>query len=105
MDLPETETTTRESTTQAPSQLDLSDMRPWREFAVVLFNDEHHTYDEVVIQLCKAVNCTWVRALSITRKVDREGRATAVIAPRERAVQVARILREIDLRVVVRQIN
>ncbi|XP_056465320.1 E3 ubiquitin-protein ligase UBR2 isoform X1 [Gadus chalcogrammus] len=40
----------------------------------MLFNDEVHTYEQVIYTLQKAVNCTQKEAVSFATTVDREGR-------------------------------
>ena len=44
-------------------------------FKVVLYNDEIHTFDEVIIQLIKAVGCTFVQARSYAFEVHVKGKA------------------------------
>ena len=84
---------------------DLSDMAPWREFAVILFNDEEHSMPEVTLQLMKALRCAIARAQSLMLTVHNTGRATVAIVARPRAFTIAKVLREIDLRVSLRQLN
>ena len=84
---------------------DLSQMEPWREFAVTLFNDASHSMDQVTLQLMKALECTAGRAHAIMMEAHRNGSALVIIAVRPRATRIAQILREIDLRVTLRQIN
>ena len=97
--------------TQAPVKekkkchYDLSQMQPWREFAVVLCDDDEHSMDEVVFQIIKALQCSLQRAQEIMMKAHQSGRATVIIASRARATQVAGILRQINLDVLMRQIN
>ncbi|CDQ96768.1 unnamed protein product [Oncorhynchus mykiss] len=40
----------------------------------MLFNDEVHTYEQVIYTLQKAVNCTQKEAVSFATTVDRDGR-------------------------------
>ena len=96
---PETQTTTQEVL------YDLSQMRPWREFSVVLFDDEVHSQDEVVIQLMKALQCSLGRAHNLMRQAEQAGKTTVAITHREHAMRITEILRQIDLRVRLRQIN
>ncbi|HBF33575.1 TPA: hypothetical protein DDW35_03320 [Candidatus Sumerlaeota bacterium] len=99
------------STIEAPvkekkeTAFDLSQMEPWREFAVTLFNDESHSMDQVTLQLMKALDCTAGRAHSITMEAHHKGSALVVITARPRATRIVQILREIDLHVTLRQIN
>lgn len=87
------------------ASLDLSDMEPWREYAVILHNDEEHSQAEVILQLVKALACTFTRARDLMFEAHSNGRATVTIAPREKALKVASVLRQIDLTVTLRQTN
>jgi ATP-dependent Clp protease adaptor protein ClpS len=86
-------------------EFDLSQMGSWREYAVVLSNDEVHSMDEVVSQLMKALGCDAGRAQTLMFQAHSSGRTTVAIADRDRAMRIARVLRQISLQVVVRQIN
>ncbi|GAB1601270.1 E3 ubiquitin-protein ligase UBR2-like isoform X2 [Argonauta hians] len=56
-----------------------SDLRPDGEpedsFVTVLFNDELHTFDQVISTLQKAVDCSAKEAADYSTTVDREGRS------------------------------
>lgn len=84
---------------------DLSQMEPWREFAVTLYNDEDHSMDEVVGQLMKALQCTPLRAQRLMLEAHTKGQAVVAIAGKPKANRIATVLRQIDLRVILRQIN
>jgi len=94
---------------ETPSQdkihYDLSDMKPWREYAVILFNDEEHSVPEVELQLVRALGCHLARARVLTARVHTNGSAVVALTHRERAFQIAVILRQINLRVGLRQTN
>ncbi|CAJ0920610.1 unnamed protein product, partial [Mesorhabditis belari] len=45
-------------------------------FQTVLFNDETHTYENVIRALDIAINCTHNQAMTLATIVDREGRST-----------------------------
>ena len=53
------ESTHSSQTTRKPDrqtgEFDLSEMQPWREYAVILHDDEEHSPTEVVLQLGKAL--------------------------------------------------
>uniref|UniRef100_A0AAY4AXF0 E3 ubiquitin-protein ligase n=1 Tax=Denticeps clupeoides TaxID=299321 RepID=A0AAY4AXF0_9TELE len=40
----------------------------------VLYNDEHHSYEQVIHTLCRSINCTQTEAQAHTALIDREGR-------------------------------
>lgn len=70
--------------------------QPWM---VILFNDDHHTFDEVIAQVQKATGCSAGEAFHITYTAHTHGQAVASIGSQPECEQVASILREIDLRV------
>ncbi|MBI2900555.1 MAG: ATP-dependent Clp protease adaptor ClpS [Planctomycetes bacterium] len=72
--------------------------RPWN---VVLFNDDVHTFDEVILQLQKATGCSLERAVQITYAAHTEGQAVAYGGCLERCEIVAAKLQEIRLRVTI----
>lgn len=104
-----TSTTTSPLQTEAPPaaevRYDLADLGPWREFVVVLHNDEEHSQLEVVVQLMKALQCPQPVAYAAMRRVEAAGKAVVATAPRERALRIASVLQKIHLTVEVRQIN
>ncbi|MDX1430157.1 MAG: ATP-dependent Clp protease adaptor ClpS [Rhodothermales bacterium] len=67
---------------------------PWR---VILYNDEIHTFDEVISQLIKATGCSTNRAEKIAWTVHLEGKATAFEGSFEDCFRVQGVLREIQL--------
>lgn len=72
--------------------------RPWH---VLLFNDEVHTFDEVILQLQKATGCALEEAARITWAAHVEGQAVCFSGPFERCEIVATKLQEIRLRVSI----
>ena len=67
---------------------------PWR---VILFNDEIHTFDEVILQLVKATACSTTDAEKIAWTVHLEGKARAYEGSFEDCFRVQGVLREIQL--------
>lgn len=67
---------------------------PWR---VMLYNDEVHTFDEVINQLTKAINCSISQAQKIAFKVHSEGKALVYEGDFEPCFEVSSILKEIQL--------
>ncbi|XP_072755009.1 E3 ubiquitin-protein ligase UBR2 [Anoplolepis gracilipes] len=51
-------------------QLDVFDT-----YCTVLFNDEHHTFDQVINMLQRVIKCSQKEAVEFVTNVDREGRA------------------------------
>ncbi len=70
--------------------------QPWM---VILFNDDYHTFDEVVAQVHKATGCSPGEAFQITYAAHANGQAVAYVGDKLQCEQVARVLREIDLHV------
>jgi ATP-dependent Clp protease adaptor protein ClpS len=71
------------------------------DYRVVLYNDDFHSMDEVVLQLQKATGCDEHAAINITMEAHMHGRAVCYHGSREECHRVARILREIRLQVEV----
>lgn len=67
---------------------------PWR---VILYNDEIHTFDEVITQIIKATGCSQSKAEKLTLKVHNEGKATVFEGSFEECFKVNGVLKEIQL--------
>lgn len=67
---------------------------PWR---VMLYNDEIHTFQEVINQLTKAIHCSASQAEKIALKVHSEGKALVYEGDFEPCFEVNSILKEIQL--------
>ena len=67
---------------------------PWR---VILFNDDIHTFDEVIYQVTKATGCSAKDAEKIAWTVHLEGKACAFEGSFEECFRVQGVLREIQL--------
>ena len=68
-------------------------------WCVIVYNDEWHTYDEVILQLQKATGCSLELATTLTREIDMTGRAVVYKGDRLECRKVAAVLREIRLQV------
>lgn len=68
--------------------------RPWK---VLLFNDDIHSFDEVILQVQKATGCSLLEATRITLEAHCEGKAVAYTGEFADCHKVAGILREIGL--------
>jgi ATP-dependent Clp protease adaptor protein ClpS len=64
---------------------------------VILFNDEVHTFDEVIIQLMKAIKCTESKAEALAWEVHNAGKAVVYTGEVVKCVQVSGVLEEIRL--------
>ncbi|NUQ82173.1 MAG: ATP-dependent Clp protease adaptor ClpS [Bacteroidetes bacterium] len=75
------------------------------EARVVLFNDDYHTFDEVIIQIMKACNYSPERAEQISLIVHFKGKATVITSSFQTCQEVAAVLQEIDLLVEIEPIS
>jgi ATP-dependent Clp protease adapter protein ClpS len=81
---------------------DIGDVgRPWR---VILYNDDWHGFDEVVVQVQRATGCNLERAVAITYEAHTQGRAVAYEGSKEKCHRVAAVLREIRLQVEIDEV-
>lgn len=67
---------------------------PW---CVILFNDEVHTFEEVITQIMKATGCSREKAEDLTWTVHTEGKATVYEGSFEECFEVQSVLKEIQL--------
>lgn len=68
-------------------------------WAVILFNDEEHTFDDVAFQLQKAIGCSIERGYEFANVVDSEGQALVFQGDLEHCERVAAVLEDIRLKV------
>ena len=68
---------------------------PWK---VLLFNDEEHNFDEVILQVQKAKGCTLEEAVEITLTAHSAGQAIVKIDTMEECERIAGVLQQIQLR-------
>lgn len=64
---------------------------------VILFNDNVHSFDEVIVQLIKAVHCSSDRAESYAMEVHTKGKACVYSGEWDECIRVSSILEEIAL--------
>ncbi len=67
---------------------------PWH---VILFNDEVHTFEEVIGQLIKATGCSRGEAEDLAWTVHNEGQADVYEGTFEECFEVQSVLKEIQL--------
>ena len=63
----------------------------------VLFNDEVHTFEEVIHQIIKATGCDQAKAESLTWEVHNTGKAIVYTGELVKCLQVTSVLEEIEL--------
>ena len=64
---------------------------------VILFNDEVHTFEEVIGQIIKATGCDLTKAEALTWEVHNSGKAMVYEGEMRTCVRVSAVLEEIDL--------
>jgi ATP-dependent Clp protease adaptor protein ClpS len=64
---------------------------------VILFNDEWHSFDEVINQILKAVKCSDKKAEELTWEVHSKGKACVYDGDMNECLKVSAILEEISL--------
>jgi ATP-dependent Clp protease adaptor protein ClpS len=84
---PETQTIQQEETEERVDT-------PWR---VILFNDEIHTFDEVILQVMKATGCGEEQAARHAWTVHTRGKDCVFEGPFDECFRVQGVLREIQL--------
>lgn len=67
------------------------------ECKVLLFNDEWHTFDEVINQIIKAIHCNYQHAELLTIEVHQNGKALVFSGALQECLKVSGILEEIKL--------
>ncbi|MAL18118.1 MAG: Clp protease ClpS [Balneola sp.] len=67
---------------------------PWR---LILFDDDIHTFEEVISQLMKATGCSLSEAEDKTWKVHNEGKALVHEGEFEDCLRIDSVLKEIQL--------
>jgi ATP-dependent Clp protease adapter protein ClpS len=67
-------------------------------YRVVLFNDDVHTFDEVIFQIIKAVRCTRAKAEKHTWEVHNNGLSIVYSGTISECLRVSAVLEEIALK-------
>ncbi|HVZ80525.1 MAG TPA: ATP-dependent Clp protease adaptor ClpS [bacterium] len=85
--------------TPRPQQVPVTDPHtqvdpPWQ---TILFNDEVHTFDQVILQLQKATGCSLERAFELTLRVHQKGKASVYFGTQEKCLRVSSVLEMIGL--------
>ena len=66
-------------------------------YRVFLYNDDHHTFDEVINQLIKAIDCSYEKARAFAFEVHVKGKAMVFSGTMQGCLKVSSILEEIAL--------
>lgn len=65
---------------------------------VILFNDDTHLFDEVIVQIMKACNHPVEKAIQLTMQAHKEGKTSVYEGEFQQCLRVSSILEEIRLR-------
>lgn len=91
--------------TLLPDQKERTDtkekLKPDRAWRVILYNDNHHKFDDVVLWIQKATGCSHEVATQITHTAHTQGRAVCYEGTKEKCHKVAGYLRSHGLQVEV----
>ena len=90
MEIKPDESQQSEINTEETSNTDLSSR-------VILYNDDSHTFDEVIVQLIIAVNCTYEQARNFAFEVHVKGKAIVFYGSLNNCLKVSSVLEEIAL--------
>ncbi len=80
--------------TKTESEVEEQVKTPWRLF---LYDDDIHTFDEVIEQLMKATGCSLSHAEKLTWQVHNEGKAMVHEGEFEECLRIDSVLKEIQL--------
>ncbi|MBE2218927.1 MAG: ATP-dependent Clp protease adaptor ClpS [Ignavibacteria bacterium] len=67
-------------------------------FTLILFNDAHHEFEEVINQVMLASGCGYDKAEAITMEAHEKGRAAVVSGELGKCLSAQSVLEEIALR-------
>ncbi|HAV22805.1 MAG: hypothetical protein A3H45_14775 [Ignavibacteria bacterium RIFCSPLOWO2_02_FULL_55_14] len=81
----------------APDANVADDVQIQQPAKVILFNDEIHTFDEVIGQIIKATGCDTARAEALTWEVHNSGKAMVYEGTMNECLRVTGVLEEIAL--------
>lgn len=85
-------------TTQTKTIIDpFTIVKPEYEWRTVLFNCNCHTFDTVIDQLMKAINCTYTTASQLANVADQLGSVTVFRGTKEKCEDVSGILTSVGL--------
>ena len=68
---------------------------------VILFNDEVHSFDDVILQLMKAIHCTYEQGEKMAWIVHTEGKCEVYRGGVEECLHVSAVLEEIKLKTTI----
>lgn len=92
---------TLERPARTPDLSDAIETQRTGEYIVIVFNNDHNTFDEVIQILQKATGCSLEEAEMETWEIDALGKSVVHHADREECERVAAIIATIGIEVAV----
>jgi ATP-dependent Clp protease adapter protein ClpS len=86
-----------EQTIQSPEIIEDQETTVTTENRVVLFNDDWHTFEEVIVQIIKAISCTFEQARSYAFEAHTNGKVVVFTGSMQDCLKVSSVLEEIAL--------
>jgi len=80
-----------------PEIIEDEDIGKGIESRVILFNDEWHTFEEVIVQIIKAIHCSFEVARDKTFEVHVKGKSIIFSGALDMCLKVSSVLEEIAL--------
>jgi ATP-dependent Clp protease adaptor protein ClpS len=84
-------------TTPTPEVIEEQENTITTENKVVLFNDDWHTFEEVIVQIIKAIKCSFEQARSFAFEAHTNGKVVVFTGSIQDCLRVSSILEEIAL--------
>jgi ATP-dependent Clp protease adaptor protein ClpS len=88
-------------TTGTPETLELEDVKLDLSFLedskLILFNDDHNSFDKVIMALIVYCQVSATKAAELAIKIHNEGKAVVKYGPREKLEPIADVFGQIDL--------
>ena len=84
-------------TTPTPEIIEEQENTTTSENRVVLFNDDWHTFEEVIVQIIKAISCSFEQARSYAFEAHTNGKAIVFTGTMQDCLRVSSVLEEIAL--------
>ena len=75
----------------------IDEIRTTEPARAILFNDEVHTFEEVISQIIKALRCDRGKAERLTWEVHNQGRSCVYSGDLKRCLEITHVLEEIQL--------
>lgn len=89
---------TWETSIRCPTDLTIENETNPEWFATMLFNDEIHTYEQVITTLSRAIECNQKQAIDFATTIDREGRSIVKCSNFQVCMDIKRTIERITSR-------